>query len=320
MELKSSNPQELSAERTEDEPKLKFKMFFSDHAEEKDVDVLREEFKDCDIFMPENAGHNATQDELLHSLSQGTLSPEEFAQQFPGNNFPEFALALGRLIYGSKKPILFNDIPFDHPILKGLGKNNEKYIEELKNAKNFDDVFDATKNFVLKKSELNKQREEIIVESMPLRVRQFLSQNPTYRKKGELKVLVLLGNNHTTIWHKMRSQGLDVSRKFSSQQKIFGAYAQIQRAILLGKEVTKDMIARRAFIALVGNWFSIEGVEAAETQGVLKVTNSLEILAGCLNYDEIRRLFEGGNNITEFKNKLKTMALVKKLQIPEFLE
>src|SRR3989344_1223127 len=106
-------------ETKEEGPKIKIKIFFSGHVDAENAKAAIEDFKECDIFIPESVGWDLKEKEQWNSLSTGKINPERFIQQSEPN-FPDFTLAQSKIIHNSGKPIFFIDLPEGHAIIKEI--------------------------------------------------------------------------------------------------------------------------------------------------------------------------------------------------------
>lgn len=69
-------------ETKEKEPEIKLKFFFSPHLRKEDFALLREEIRNCDVYVPEMACYESETVDTFQKISSGRLGPEEAADQF----------------------------------------------------------------------------------------------------------------------------------------------------------------------------------------------------------------------------------------------
>jgi len=247
MSLENSVTKSNSAESKEKLPKLHFDFFFASHVTEEDAKGLEERFKETDIFIPEMTEWTKKNLEEFQAVSDGKITPEELKNSKKGiSGSRMFEL---KMVYKSKKPIIFVDITRGQK--KGLGKPEFKL--DFDKPSSFEEKFSKFKEFLKKDSDFSKKREDIIISNLLPNIREVIRQRPDLVNKKDLKVLLRLGSNHTTVFHKLAESGEKVSRKFSKLPHIYSYFSACKRALIMNKPINDDDMAHALLEELIGD-------------------------------------------------------------------
>jgi len=309
----------LIKEGKENGPKLKIKIFFSEHISE-GVHSMEEDYKNCDVFIPEDANWNPEREKEWNKLSQGKVKPTEFADYFGEPRFHSFLLTQSEMVFNSKKPILFIDAPEKYNILGKMEVMYEQYSKRIKSAKEFNDIFSATKDFLLERSELNKKRENIMKNLLPVRIKSFLEENSDYKKKKELRVLISLGGSHTRVFHNIKARGEEITREFRKLPLVYGVYSEIERRFSFGKDISRDLIAQYILHGLISSKLDNQFIDLKDDLDKMKLVDDVAAFVRSFNYEEIESIIGNGDDVEISKRKLNNLALSKNIKIPEFIK
>jgi len=240
-------------ETKEEEPKISYHIFYGAHWTAKDFENLKSAFDKADIYVPELVGWDFRAKDKLNRLSQGELTSEEVAaKEFVGKNSARFKQY--QIIYNSKKPIFFADMPLQHKLIPLSFKNDElgKEALELFEKGDFKSSFKKIYQYTIAETDYEKKREELIRKNLDEEVRKLIKTDSRFKDKSDVKVLLSLGAVHTGIYHKFKKEETPVSREFSRQPFIFDSMAQALREMMLSgrKKPDKLLLARGLVEAL----------------------------------------------------------------------
>lgn len=233
----------------EEEPKIRFKFYYTGHTYEKDFEKLEEVFPKADIYVPENAGWDEYWFRVYNAVSQGIVSPNKVVEDSKDDSF----LKEISIIYNTKKPIFFLDITGD------FYSENDRKEEEFGNkvleaekfflSGRFDEAVSLARECARGFAILSKEREDFIktgiVEAMPKMIKQYPNLADKLKSGSPLTVLLSLGAMHTKLYHKLKQEGVDVEREFSSDLPlIFDHWHELERSYIFDKEPRDELVAR----------------------------------------------------------------------------
>jgi len=237
-------------ETKEEEPKISYHIFYAPHVTAKDFENLKNAFDKADIYVPEGERWSFRTKDLLNRLSQGEITPEELAaKEFINSKsayFKEY-----EMIYNSKKPILFVDLPFSHELITTSKRNDELGNESLKLfAKgDFEFSFKTMRQHIINEAGYEKKREELIKKNLEEEVKKFIKTDSKLKDKSDVKVLLSLGAVHTGIYHNLKKEKAPVSREFSRQPYIFDSMGQAIREMMFSRRKKPDkLLLARALV------------------------------------------------------------------------
>lgn len=286
-------------ERKEGEPKIKFKVALGLHAGSKDIEFFREDFKSCDIYIPEVVSWKNESKSIWNAISRGSLKAEQYIkdykQRHPDWRKREYHFAQMRMIEKSRKPITFIDLPADHQLTDTAGKIISRVNDNLEKATNLNQKTAAMREFLIAFSEVIKAREMIMFQEIPGAIRKIIDNSPELRKKTELKVLISLGAAHTPFYIMLKSVDQTVERSFPEIPQIFGHFDRLIRMLSFGKsikDITDEEIGRAV---LDGDFFKIfdkSRKQASETTGAAVFAKKARKYIDMFNSQEIREFYE----------------------------
>ncbi|OFZ65766.1 MAG: hypothetical protein A3D92_16520 [Bacteroidetes bacterium RIFCSPHIGHO2_02_FULL_44_7] len=240
--------------KKEGDPDLEFKIFFGSHINDLDFAPITEELGGADVYIPEAAGWSQRQEEKIMLLSGGVIHPETLINEIKHYD-PDFAkstsytffLAQMKAIYRSGKPIIFIDVPRDHPIENALRKTPGTFFRAMDSTKDLATKIEAYKNFAKGYVELVKARDNFMIAMLPQRLRELLDRRPDLKKKSRLKVLISLGAMHSQIYPKLKDLGQDTAREFQTYPFVFGLSDEVPRRLQMGQDmdsISPDLILK----------------------------------------------------------------------------
>jgi hypothetical protein len=230
-------------ETKEEEPKISYHIFYGPHWTDKDFENLKNAFDKADIYVPELVGWDFRIKDNLNRLSQGEFTPEEVAaKEHVGNKSAH--LRQYRLIYNSKKPILFADMPLQHKLIPLSFKNDElgKEALELFEKGDFKSSFKKIYQYTIAETDYEKKREELIKKNLEEEVKKLVKTDSCFKDKSDVRVLLSLGAVHTGIYHQFKKEETPASREFSRQPFIFDSMAQALREMMLSRRKKPDKL------------------------------------------------------------------------------
>lgn len=136
---------------------------YGPHRTAKDFENLKNAFDKADIYIPELEGWDFKTKDQFNRLSQGELTPKEFAaEQWINDKSARFRQC--QIIYNSKKPILLVDMPLQHELIPTSDRNDELGKESLKlfAEGDFKSSFNKIHQYVIDETSFERKREELI--------------------------------------------------------------------------------------------------------------------------------------------------------------
>lgn len=263
--MKEVSPVE-KLEIKEKEPKISYEFFYSAHRTAKDFEKLEDVFNKSDVYVPEAFRWTPEALRDVNNLSQGriTIKDVAFWCGFSNNSsrFKEF-----ELIEGSKKPILFVDLPEGHRLMEA-----DKNVMELRatglslfKRGEFAASIQIMREGTKFSAEYFLKREEVIKKNIKKKVRELIANSPKLKAKKEVSVLIKLGGVHTGVYHRFKKELLTSSWHFSSSPTVYSNLEEAYRRIMLSrnKESSDELLARAL-------------VERSMTGYIYKLTNDTE--------------------------------------------
>jgi hypothetical protein len=240
-------------------PKIETNFFFHKHATAEDGKAVGERLKNADILIQENAGWDSARLDIFNEVSNGTLTPEQAMDMEKRNGKPflwkDFYASLLGGLYKSEKKILLVDVPDDNVVFKnlmGLYASNGAYNNLINKSLPYEETLRRIGNVSKFESDMQKAREDYILEKLPEALAETLKQNPDLQKKENLKILFSMGGFHTRLYHEMKKSGNDVSREFSSMPYNFDPRMATERSIhFKGMEESKSLLPKIALYLIL---------------------------------------------------------------------
>lgn len=264
LELKKSQIQNdlgslLKEKGVERVPKIETNFFFHNHATGEDGKAVGERLKSADILIQENAGWDSTRLDIFNDVSNGTLTPEHAIDMEEQRGKPflwkDFYVSLLEGLYKSEKKVMLVDVPHDNVVFKnlmGLYASNGAYNNLINKSLSYEETLRRIGNVSKFESDMQKAREDYILENIPETLAEILKQNPELQKKETLKTLFSMGGFHTRLYHEMKKSGDDVSREFSHMPYSFDPRMAAERNIhFRGMEESKSLLPKIALYLIL---------------------------------------------------------------------
>ncbi len=233
-------------------PKIETNFFFHKHATKEDGQSVGERLKNVDILIQENAGWNSARLNIFNDVSNGTLTPEQAMNMEKQNGKPflwkDFYAAFLDGLYKSEKKVMLVDVQDDNVVFKNLMNlyaSSGAYNNLINKSLSYEETLRRIGNVSKFESDMQKEREDYILENMPNVLTEMLKQNPELQQKENLKILFSMGGFHTRLYHEMKKSGNDVSREFSSMPYNFDPRMSAERNIhFKGMEESKSLLPK----------------------------------------------------------------------------
>lgn len=228
----------LKDQGVEKVPKIETNFFFHKHATAEDGRAVGERLKNTDILIQENAGWDSARLDVFNDVSRGTLTPRQAIDMEKQNGKPflwkDFYTALLDGLYKSEKKVMLVDVQADNVVFKNLINlyaGNGAYNNLINKSLSYEETLRRIGNVSKFESDMQKEREDYILENMPNALAEMLKQNPELQQKENLKILFSMGGFHTRLYQEMKKSGNDVSREFSTMPYNFNPRMAAERSI-----------------------------------------------------------------------------------------
>jgi len=296
-------------------PKISVDIFFSPHGSAKDWRELPEKFRNCDIYIPEAIGYDKEYLNILKGLSSGKIRLEDiekFTDEVEKNPvIRERNKLFARMIYNSKKPITFIDLPESHQ----KTENSDNLLSQGFKFGDFPQTLESLKKSFLDFHYSNREREEYMVTQLGPQVEAILKANPNLKRKEEIRVLLSLGAEHTPLYHSLKKENAQITREFSSSPFVYPFGGEIIRRYAFGRTVDDQLLGRALTEMLLDRAFGPEFQQITEYDS--EKTMRLERrLISPFSQVELKNIFEGASNFNEWPRLFVSELSKKGLRIP----
>jgi len=280
-------------------PKIKIDIFYSPHGSAEDVYGLKDQFQKCDIYLPETFGWKPDFLNTLRGLSNGNVTPEMALQVWGDTNNPYFYSRdkeFFKIIYKSKKPIAFIDIPDSHSLVM---REKENKIPKIHFGSNFGQAIDSIRGYIEKAADMQEERETYMLDQLQPQIQELLKTHPELRGKQEINTLVSIGVAHTLLYRYLK-EDYQTTRKFSKMPMIFRYTEEALRRHMFNKPADDDLFAR---IATEWSLFKAHrNIIDTLTNDSLKKAIAIRRLISRFSFDELKDMFEEARDINEWAN------------------
>ena len=278
---------EQKIEKLEKEPKISYHIFYSPHETAKDFEKLEEVFKQADIYVPEAPGCDSSDAEFFNKISQGEMDFDEIVKKASIDPTDSMYKEL-KFICGSKKTILFVDIPGEHKLVKQRSRLNDlgRKSLDLFLEGSFQRAISKMQECIEDSVKFDIEREEFIKENLKKQVKRTITDSSELKDKKEVSVLLRLGTFHTGLYHKLKKEeesgkeDFQISRQFNCPSSVFCSLNELERGLLLSKnkEISEELLARGIIEkSLSGRLFSLTQDSNKATEVVRKISSKLEL-------------------------------------------
>lgn len=181
---------------------------------------------------------------IFRDVSSGIFVPEQVLSALSiekSHPYYGFYLGIFNLIYNSKKPIIFIDVPYDDPLIKSF--NKYKYFK-LTFEENFEETVKSLRDFLKNHNKVQEEREKYMLSSLKEKTKELLESYPELKEKAKLKILLSIGALHSPLYFDFKKKEKNVERKFSHSPFTFGFHEEGARRERFGKDMNDEFIAR----------------------------------------------------------------------------
>lgn len=306
--------QALEEERKPGEPKISVNIFYAPHESARDMEGLKKEFATCDIYMPEAHGWTETTLDILKRLSSGEMSPSEVAPDEDPVKQKKQRM-IDEMIFNSHKPIALIDVPDNHQIiLDEEDRRSQNNGKKIFHYGNFDQTLESLRD-VLKSESLDRERETYMLSQLKPQVEAILKEHPELKDKQEIQVLLSLGADHTSIYHSLKEENIQVTRVFSENPFVYPFGLEVERRNVFGRPIENELVGQALTEILLWRAFRPHLEDLAE-QDTQKVTVFTRKLISVFSSDEIKNMFEGASKFEEWPALFLQGLREKGLRIP----
>lgn len=302
--------QEMYEKRKKTDPDISMNFFYGPHENATDVEAFKEKLLECDIFIPEQVGWDAKSLELLRDVSRGAITQEQFNNLKAINK--EFNAAVLDLLYNSKKPIVFVDIPKEHKLTKELDRLYQDFKVKFPQT-SFDEMVTFMENFLRKDDVINRQREDYMLIRMKSAIQTTIKEFPALQRRPSINILLTLGELHTRLYHILDKTALQTQREFKEMPVTFSIDSEVLRRYRFKREVDRDLLVKATFEYVIGD--EVERRISTVTSNLEKLHGFLRKIIEQFSEEEMREL---GNNFRKpiFSSLFLTKLREKNIRFP----
>jgi hypothetical protein len=270
-----------------EEPKISYEILYSAHRTAKDFEKLDEAFPKCDIYVPECSDWTPEILADLQSLSKGEITPKKLMEK---NGWSENASWEKdyEIIYQSQKPILFADLGMGHELEKIdilVRVLFNQSFEEFTDG-NFPVALQKMREFAAKKAEYHQKREEIMKANLETKIKAIIENNPQFKNKEEIKVLLSLGAVHTPLFHSLKKEKPSTLREFANLPLVFISQDETIRRKMFSKEIKDELLAKMFVEHFLLKYFE----DIADDSN--KISRIVRKISSKISLDEIKKISE----------------------------
>lgn len=283
-------------ERRIGERKITIDIFYSPHGSAEDIGGLEDQLKKADIYIPETFGWSLQYLDALRKLSNGKVTPEMVLQDW-GDRNPYYYHRdenFFNIIYKSKKPIAFLDIPDSHSLVR---REKETKIPDIQFGSNFGQVIDSVRGYIEKAADMQEERETYMLEQLQPQIQELLKTHPKLRGKQEINILLSVGAAHTLLYRNLRKD-YETTTVFGKKPMIFLYREEALRRHMFNKPVGDDLVAR-----IAAEWTlskAHRNLFDTLTNDSLKKAIAMRRLVSRFSFDELKEMFEGAHDLNEW--------------------
>ena len=199
-----------------------------------------------------------------------------------------------KIIYKSKKPITFIDIPDNHSLVR---RENENKIPNIHFGSNFGQVFDAVRGYIEKAADMHEERETYMLKQLQPQIQELLKTHPELRGRQEINVLLSVGGTHTSLGRYLKKD-YQTTRRFSRIPMIFPYRDEALRRHMFSKPVDDELVAR----IVAEHLLSKAHKKFFITDDSIKDVKSIRKLVSKFSFEELEEMFEGAHDLNEWAN------------------
>ncbi|MBI4114285.1 MAG: hypothetical protein HY445_00395 [Candidatus Niyogibacteria bacterium] len=293
---------------------ISFEIFFSYHETGRDKQKLQESFSRSDLFIPEMAYWTPESFRLYQKISKGLIEPERALKSFDitPETYPFYYSKLKELniVFGSKKPILFIDVPLGHPIQESAGLiEREARQNFLEAGADFKKVLRCIKEYGQAEARLSEEREKFILGQLADKLPNSIAHDPALKDKKPVRVLMALGATHTAIYHVLKKIAPKTKRMFSTKPFNFDLSLEGERIYRFRnnqKEISDDLAARILLSGYMSDfiknilWQHNDSSKIKENLDNNEFAKTIRKIVNTFSYQEIEEFFLGSQEDETF--------------------
>ncbi len=200
------------------EPRVTLSFFLSRHNNEEDLEGFESAFKDADVLMIEVLNWMPNTEDIYNRISMGNvdkndLSALDIVRQ---STNPAFQYALIKKLYGSKKTVIFPDVPGNHELAQRISVSNTQLREAINRYRTslLSGKLDEAVAYYREWLDLSSQIQQLREDFIRYRIRselKALKRYPKFRGKDEIKVLQIIGAGHSSLVDILKKDGVAVA-------------------------------------------------------------------------------------------------------------
>jgi hypothetical protein len=206
-------------------PPIEVTLLFSPHGTKADMTWMEQYYKDTDVYVPEMVNWTPEGKKRFEQVAEGGEKAKKVSNEYAqaihseGNMFADAAEERMRIIERNPgKKICVIDVPKGTTLSIRSKEAQKNFFDSRKMARalghNLEDFSKATLDTTNIYADLEKEREEYMVSTLPQKLGEIIKLNPVLAEKKPLKVLIQLGFAHTTVAVLLRKRGENVVQIF----------------------------------------------------------------------------------------------------------
>ncbi len=297
--------------------KINIRIFYGVHGTAEDALNFREWLQKADIYIPEKFGWDKDTLDAYRHISSGDETPEEFTTNEKG-----FVMQQLKMMYKSRKYILFIDVPKGHLIYK-LSKNLKRPTIDYNRA--FENLLSLHNEYFKEDAFFIKERENFMLhqlQSFIQKLKDSIKKNPksfpNIKNKHKINILITLGAIHTQFSHYVYQEFPEgTSRKFQTMPLIMPLGAEITRRNIFRKNIPDGLLAADLFETMVFPILFDELLKISSDRQKLFIF--LRNVAANFSFEEIKNIYETiQKQGLDKKKEILTSALSQKgIKLPQ---
>lgn len=264
----------------QDVPPIKFEIAYGRHADKSDTPQLESIFSRSDIFIMEAHGWKPSRVQKTNEVAEGNLKGTvlylqkkmglveaqalekvfEYAGIPLAFGTPGFNEKINDMIYNSRKPVVFVDVPKTHPLrlqMDAIEYEQRRFISEIVNPNKLrlalDDTLDHYARIQRKFADNQRDREDYMVRQVNGVLAELLRQRPDLKSNPELTVSMFLGAYHTRVHHLLKQRGENVERAFDEKSKLYSPTETLLRhfGLDIQEKPSRELVLKALFDSIV---------------------------------------------------------------------
>jgi hypothetical protein len=302
-------------------PPIDIRIHFGAHGTREDAMNFEKELEEADVYFPESLGWDTAELVAFKKFTEGKMS-QETLERFMAKVTPREYVGVGfekqlfKMLYQTRKPVAFIDLPEGHPIQKEL--KFLKFNNFSEKSKSFEELLDSMKDYAKKVAELQLKREEYMQSQIVPQLERLCAENPELAKKKTIRILMSLGSAHTTLYHVLKKEGQPVTRSFPDDPYVQSLFNELVRRYELGKPVNDEIVAGTFLESWLSGLLFDKGFSISKTA----TTRFIRDIALKFSVNDIKDLLDPKSFKLppDFKNKILQQLKEKNIELPSSQE